>query len=540
MKPISRSWRWLLAGVVFAIAIAIPLLAPTGADSQKLRPAGAAGGFYPADPQALTAMMDGFLSQVSLPAIDGQILAAVAPHAGYQYSGPVAAYAYAALKGQRYARVVILAPSHYEAFGFTSVYDGGGYITPLGTVPVDTRFARDLVHMSSSMRLSERGQAATAAGAEHAIEVQLPWLQHVLGSFTLVPIVMGEQSYESSRALGLALARMIQLEEQKDATAQKPAGGTLILASSDLSHYHSYADAVRMDHKTLNSLEARDHYTMTRNFASGVWEACGGGPIVAAMIAAEQLGANQARVLRYANSGDVTGERTRVVGYSTSVFLKAPAEKAAEAPFTLSDAQKKQLLALAHQSVVSAVRSRSPLRAAATGDPSLDQERGAFVTLKSGGELRGCVGYSMAAKPLYETVADAAAYAAVHDPRFSPVTEKELQQLEYEISVLSPLTRVTNIQQIELGRHGLLLKSGHREGLLLPQVPVEQQWDRTTFLQQTCFKASMTKNCWKSEDTDIFRFTALVFNDRPPAAELSRVEETRAAPALPRECKLQR
>ena len=147
--------------------------------------------------------------------------------------------------------------------------------------------------------------------------MELPWLQRVLGDFELVPIVMGDQSYESSRALGVALAKLIQGHD-KD---------TLIVASSDLSHYHPYDEAVKIDHKTLNALQAWDYFSMSRNFEARIWEACGGAPIVAAMIAAERMGANQALVLKYANSGDTTGDHSRVVGYSADVFLKTPSGK---------------------------------------------------------------------------------------------------------------------------------------------------------------------------------------------------------------------
>ena len=152
--------------------------------------------------------------------------------------------------------------------------------------------------MGPLIKLSSRGHTPTPQGAEHALEVELPCLQRVLGDFQLVPVVMGDQSYESSRALGVALAKLIQ------------GGDTLIVASSDLSHYHPYDEAVRIDHKTLNALQDWDYLSMSRNFETRVWEACGGGPIVAAMIAAERLGANQAEVLKYANSGDITGDRS--------------------------------------------------------------------------------------------------------------------------------------------------------------------------------------------------------------------------------------
>jgi hypothetical protein len=358
--------------------------------------------------------------------------------------------------------------------------------------------------MSRTMRLSSQGHDATSAGAEHALEVQLPWLQHVLGDFTLVPIVMGDQSYENSRALGVALAKLIH------------GGDTLIVASSDLSHYHPYDDAEKIDHKTLSALEAWDYFSMSRNFQTRVWEACGGAPIVAAMIAAERMGANQARVLKYLNSGDTSGDHSRVVGYSADVFVKAHNAKATETPFSLTDAEKNELLALARTSVEHVVEQGKPYMPAPTLSLALNQERGAFVTLRIAGDLRGCIGYTSAEKPLYLTVRDTATFAATRDPRFQPVSAFELPRLTYEISVLSPLRRVTDMEEIKVGQHGLLMKNGDQEGLLLPQVPVEQKWDRQKFLEQTCAKAGMRTDCWKDPDTDIFQFTAVVFEEHKP------------------------
>jgi AmmeMemoRadiSam system protein B/AmmeMemoRadiSam system protein A len=497
-----------LAAPLLALLVFAPLAHSGLGEAQKVRPPAVAGSFYPADPKELSAMIDGLLAQVSGPPVTDPIIAAVAPHAGYPYSGPVAAYTYAALKGRKYSRVVIIAPSHFESFDFTSVYDGDAYATPLGNVQVDKAFAHELVKMSSSMQLSSRGHDATPAGGEHAIEVELPWLQKVLGSFEIVPIVIGDQSYNTSRALGAALAKLIKSEGKE--------GETLVLASSDLSHYHPYKDAEEIDHKTLNALKAWDYFSMSRNFETRVWEACGGAPIVAAMVYAERMGANQARVLKYENSGDVTGDKSRVVGYSADVFVKAPGAKAAEIPFSLSDQDKSELLALARKSVEHVVQSGNAYEPPATTTTTLNQERGAFVTLTKAGALRGCIGYTSAAKPLYMTVRDTATLAAMRDPRFEPVSSAELPYLEYEISVLSPLRRVTDIQQITIGEHGLLMKNGDSEGLLLPQVPVEQKWDRQTFLEQTCNKARMSPVCWKDDDTDIFSFTAVVFHEPKP------------------------
>lgn len=511
-----RTTQWLIA--IVAIVTLQYSLATT---PQNVRQPGVAGSFYPADPKALAAMIDDMLAHASPPPINDPILAVVAPHAGYEYSGPVAAYTYAALKGRKFSRVVVIAPSHYEAFDFTAVFDGDAYATPLGAVQVDRVFAKQLANMSPTIRLSSQGHLPTAKGAEHALEVELPWLQRVLSDFELVPVVMGDQSYESSRALGVALAKLINGSD------------TLIVASSDLSHYHLYDEAVKIDHKTLNALQAWDYFSMSQNFEMRVWEACGGAPIVAAMIAAERMGANQALVLKYANSGDTTGDHSRVVGYSAVALVKTEGLRAAEHPFSLDARQKSELLALARRSVEYAVRERKAYEPGASSSESLNQERGAFVTLKESGELRGCVGYTSAVKPLYMTVRDTATLAALRDRRFQPVSASELPQLEYEISVLSPLRRVTNIRDIKVGQHGLLMKNGDYQGLLLPQVPVEERWDRQRFLDETCAKAGMRASCWKDENTDMFMFTAVVFGETRPQAFIPEPPSPPGLPARP-------
>ncbi|MBZ5571078.1 MAG: AmmeMemoRadiSam system protein B [Acidobacteriia bacterium] len=513
-----RSMVYWVAGCLIAVlGITTPQYS-RAANPQSVRKPGVAGAFYPADPKALSAMIDDMLAHASPPAIADPVLAVVAPHAGYQFSGPVAAYTYAALKGHKFSRVVVIAPSHYEAFDFTSVYDGDAYATPLGTVQVDKAFASKLVKMSSTIRLSSRGHAPTKEGSEHALEVELPWLQRVLGNFELVPVVMGEQGYESSRALGVALAKLI------------PDNDTLIVASSDLSHYHPYDEAVTIDHKTLNALQAWDYFSMSQNFGMRVWEACGGAPIVAAMIAAERMGANQAVVLKYANSGDTAGDHSRVVGYSAVALVKTQNHRAAEQSFSVGAHDKTELLGLARKSVEQAVRERKTYEPPASSSEALNQERGAFVTLKKSGELRGCIGYTSAVKPLYMTVRDTATLAALRDSRFEPVSVSELGQLEYEISVLSPLRRVLDIRQIKVGQHGLLMRNGDQQGLLLPQVPVEEGWDRQRFLEQTCVKAGMRPACWKDENTDIFMFTAVVFGESRPKPLMP---ETSLAPGFP-------
>ena len=486
------------------IAVLVALLAfllmgtawsPGPGEKQLVRLPAVAGAFYPANAGELTAMVDGYIAAAKVPAVS-QPVALVVPHAGYIYSGGVAGYSYAVLKGRKISRVVLIAPSHFESFPFASVYDGNAYATPLGSIPVDKDFAARLAK-GPLVQLSSRGHIPSTAQGEHALEVELPFLQRVLGQFSLVPIVMGDQSYETCRALGVALAKLVKGND------------TIIIASSDLSHYHPYEQAVNLDSKTLHAIEAWDYLTMWRSFRLGTWEACGGGPIIAAMIAAERLGATRAQVLKYANSGDTTGDRSRVVGYSAVVLSRSP-DRPAPTELSLSDSERRELLEVARSAVEAAVK-HTAYTSATPSDQALLQERGAFVTLTKKGELRGCIGYVMPLKPLYQAVAEVARAAALEDSRFSPVTAKELDQLQYDISVLSRFRHVLDVKQIEIGRHGLLMRRGPREGVLLPQVPVEERWDRRTFLEQAALKAGLPAQAWQDEDTDIFAFSALVF-----------------------------
>jgi AmmeMemoRadiSam system protein A len=274
-----------------------------------------------------------------------------------------------------------------------------------------------------------------------------------------------------------------------------------------------------MDHQILKTIEDWDYLTLSQNIERDIWKGpCGGGPIVAAMIAAERLGAHRAQILKYANSGDVTGDKSRVVGYG-AVALVAEKEKENKkhgrksAEFSLTPAEKQELLKIARQSVEIAVREKKILPVPADEPEALRNARGAFVTLKEHGDLRGCIGYMSPVKPLVETVRDVAAFAALEDRRFRPVSEGELGILEYEISVLSPLHKVDDINQIRVGQHGLLIRKGEYEGVLLPQVPTEEGWDRNTFLQQVCVKAGLPEQAWKDNDADLFMFTALVFGE---------------------------
>lgn len=270
-----------------------------------VRPALCAGTWYPGTPETLRQAVDHYLGQARVGPLPGGLVALVAPHAGYIYSGPVAGYAYKALQeaGQSFDTVVLVGPSHrayLDGYGITSV---GAYETPLGQVPLDADLVATLGRELGMLRFLSRDE-------EHSLEIQLPFLQRVLGDFRLVPLMMGDQSWEACRELGQVLGQAL-----KDRSA-------LLVASTDLSHYHEYSRAVALDRLVLERVEAFDPQGLVRILERGKAEACGGGPLAATMLAAKALGADTAAVLHYANSGDVTGDRSHVVGYMAAALCR--------------------------------------------------------------------------------------------------------------------------------------------------------------------------------------------------------------------------
>jgi hypothetical protein len=255
--------------------------------------------FYPGDRPRLEHEVDRMLGAAAPERVGGRILALVEPHAGYPYSGIVAAAGYRELDPAEITRVFLVGPSHHAAFAGVALWDGEAFRTPLGDVPID----RELVHALTR----ESGHVFVRNAVheeEHALEVQLPFLQRQLSSFRLVPMVMGRQDMATARELGRALAQVAGT-----------APGSLLVASSDLSHYHAYDEAVALDREALKRIAAFDPDGLIAGLATGAFEACGGGPIAAVLFAARALGGRAVRVLAYQNSGDVTGDRMQVVGY---------------------------------------------------------------------------------------------------------------------------------------------------------------------------------------------------------------------------------
>jgi MEMO1 family protein len=268
-----------------------------------VRKAAVAGMFYPGSASELADDVDVLLAEAAGTKIQGSPIALVAPHAGYLYSGPTAAMAYALLQGRKFSTVVVVSPSHREYFPGVSVYPGSAYETPLGVIPVASRVREQLLAASSIVVESRTGH-----GAEHAVEVHLPFLQKVLGEFELLPLVMGDQSRATCFALGEALGHVLKGES------------SLIVASTDLSHFHHAGEADRLDGVVLRDLETFEPMQLMDDLEQDHAEACGGGPVVAVMVAARILGARHLKVLGHTNSGKITGDMDSVVGYCSAVM----------------------------------------------------------------------------------------------------------------------------------------------------------------------------------------------------------------------------
>lgn len=459
-----------------------------------------AGTFYPGDPGKLSADINAYLEAADTEPVEGTVYGLIAPHAGYVYSGGVAATAYASLSGRDYDSVIVVAPSHRVAFRGSSVYGGDAYETPLGRVRIDSELADSIRDPARGIDYDPRAHAS-----EHSLEVQVPFLQTTLGDFSLVAVVMGEQSEQHVRLLASALA---------DAVRGAGDRSVLLVASTDLSHYHDQDTAVELDSNVLEAVRNFDPEGLLASLARGECEACGGGPAAAVMMAARELGAERADVVGYATSGDVTGDKSQVVGYMAAVISGSrPDSDSGGMPYEgLNERERSALLTLARGSIEAALEGKSPPRPE-TSSRALATECGAFVTLEKRGALRGCIGYVRGFKPLGQTVSEMAVQAALHDPRFPPVTRDELDDLTIEVSVLSPLSPVEDVSEIEVGKHGLVIQSGGRSGLLLPQVAVDQGWDRDTFLDHTCLKAGLPPGCWRGGDVTILKFTAEVFGE---------------------------
>jgi len=494
---------------IFILVLAVFLFSCSSSSSEEVRRPAVAGAFYPADKKVLTRMIKGFLDNVERVDIEGEILAIIVPHAGYVYSGQVAAYSYKQLQGRKTKRVVLICNSHTAYFSGIAIDGQDAWQTPLGLVRVDKDLADRLVESDGSIEYD-----SSAHGRDHTLEVQLPFLQTVLqGDFKIVSILFGNTHDNSHKKLARALAENLGEDD-------------IVVISTDMSHYPGYEDANRIDQRMLEIIKEKDvakideYITEVKSqYIPGEDTICCGIDGIKTMVELCNILGGKVEILKYANSGDVKiGDKSRVVGYGSAViYVPFPLRGEGKGETTMKDeylnkGEKQKLIDIAKASIIEAVSGEKGTLPEVT-EERLKENCGAFVTIKKHGQLRGCIGYIIAVKPLYQTVKDVARSAAISDPRFSPVSEKELDEIEIEISALTPLKRIHNVKDIEVGKHGLYMKRGFNSGLLLPQVPTEYGWDKNTFLEHTCMKAGLPTNAWEDPATEIYTFSADVFSE---------------------------
>ena len=461
------------------------------------------GQFYPADKEELTQMISQFLEKVELPKTEGEVRALIVPHAGYVFSGGVAAYGFKAVQGQDIKTVILIGSSHHQYLAGAVIDSFDVWQTPLGQIDLDTDLRDILVKENSLFEVD-----SIPHQPEHSLEVEVPFLQSVLKDFKILPILVSQLSKDDLEKISQTLAKHI--DEQ-----------TLIVASSDMSHYPAYEQANQADKKVIEAiltgqvvnLQETINQIEKENIANLDTCLCGQGAVEVVIKVAQEIKVSEIKLLKYANSGDVViGDKSQVVGYSAIAF-SWPSPTKVSLVLEFNPEQKTKLLEIAKTSLEKYILENQIPEFTIT-DSLLNENLGVFVTLKKHGQLRGCIGRFEPDIPLYQVVSQMAVAAGTQDARFKPVQSSELNDLEYEISVLSPLRKIDDWQEIEIGRHGVQIKQGFRSGVFLPQVAKENNWDLDKFMGELCSqKAGLSWDCWKSADVDLYVFTAEVFHE---------------------------
>ena len=471
-----------------------------------------AGTWYDADKASLGADIDGYLAKAD-PAPLEQVQALVLPHAGYRYSGGVAAFGIKEISGKKYTRVIVMGPSHRVPMeGVAHVSDAMRFATPLGEVPLD---------VEAITELRKHSEFRTVRGVdemEHSVQIEVPLLQRALGAFKLVPIVVGDIDQTATEKMAKILLGIVDSE-------------TLVVASSDFTHYGAGYDYVpftedipenlkKLDMGAWEKIEKKDAAGFIQYLDKTGATICGRRPIALLLTMLPQ--ASQAHLLKYDTSGRMTGDGKTSVSYFSLAFTGAwakseavPAEKAVQGA-SLTAQDKAQLLALARgmlETYVKTGKVAGPEDFGISITPGMSQTMGAFVTLTMNGDLRGCIGEIFPRRPLYKAVMEHAIDAAVNDRRFRPVTAAELPQLHYEISALTQPTPVGSYKDIVLGKHGMVIEKDGRTAVFLPQVAPEQHWTLDETLTQLSLKAGLPADAWK-EGASWTVFEAIVFNEQ--------------------------
>ncbi len=479
------------------IAIIMMINTCNGQQSEPVvRPATQANRFYTGDARELSEEVDSFLALHRGATIYHHVAAVIVPHAGYYFSGRVAASAYMSVPAdQPYKRIFLLGLSHHEWLDGASVNtEADYYATPLGNVKVDRETARSISDADSVFSYQPK-----AHDREHCLEVQLPFLQRRLGDVPpIVPIIISTNDFNKLKRIAHVLKPYFTEEN-------------LFVISSDFSHYPSYEDACEVDALTGKAIETGSVEAfiaaLEQNARSGkrnlATSACGELAIATLMLMMD--GSYEVKHLMYQNSGDAEShDHSRVVGYHSFAIVRK-----SDAGFALSDDEKRLLKEIALTSIKDSLAGKeishsSPLTT------HLSAKCGAFVSLHKHGRLRGCIGHFGEDIPLHEIVAEMARAAAFEDPRFMPVTADELADIDIEISVLTPMRRIESLDEFELHRHGIYIRKGYRSGTFLPQVADEVNWTKEEFVSHCAQdKAGIGWDGWK--DAELYVYEAIVF-----------------------------
>lgn len=469
------------------------------------REAVVAGSFYPANPDELKSKLEYLFAQAAYVKTYNDVLAIIAPHAGYVFSGKVAASAYNQIDPDKeYDNIFVLTASHRVLFKGASIYNQGDYITPLGKVKVNRELATQLINENDIFTFNQEAHTN-----EHSLEVQLPFLQYKMNKeFRIIPIVTGTQTLGEVREIAKALEPYFNEKN-------------LFIISSDFSHYPKYDDAIKVDKKTGDAILSNSVIKIidainengSSNIENLVTSLCGWPAVLTLLNITENDRNIQVIPVDYQNSGDALEDKSRVVGYHAIVFAKKKVHAMTESQFILSKQEKEKLLAIARLTIEEYLQTGSMYKVNESDlTDILKTDCGAFVTLHKDGALRGCIGRFVADEPLFTIVQKMAIAAATEDSRFPTVESEEMNKIDVEISVLTPLKKISSTDEIEMGRHGIYIKKGFHSGTFLPQVALETGWTKEEFLGYCARnKAGIGWDGWK--DADIYIYEALVFGE---------------------------
>jgi len=474
-------------------------------DDQVNRQAYAAGKFYAGSKQVLEQDLNKLFGQAENKEYEN-VQAIVVPHAGYTYSGIVAASGYNQIDAEKeYEHVFVIASSHTAYYKGASIYNKGNYETPLGEVVVDMELAEKLISENDIFSFQ-----AKAHVTEHSLEVQLPFLQyHLKKPFKIIPIVIGTQEKDACKDISAALKPYFN-------------DRNLFVISTDFSHYPEYEDAKEVDSKTAEAVttNSKEEFlkVLGENESAGIpnltTAMCGWSSVLTLLNLTEGEDGYKYHKVQYMNSGDASQypDKSRVVGYF-AIVVSSDAESSQEGDFKLSEKDKADLLGIARLTMEEYVTNGNI--------PELNTERfsnmiktpcGAFVTLNKDGALRGCIGTFDPNEPLYLVVQQMAVAASTRDYRFQKVKVDEFDDIEVEVSVLTPMKKIKTIEEIELGKHGIYIRKGRSSGTFLPQVASETGWSLEEFLGHCARdKAGIGWDGWK--EADIYIYEAIVFHE---------------------------